>query len=114
MQLQVVWNIPWTLRVCQKSDCGRARAQVMLEFPMDDAASGEREDALVEMSFYVPKEADGFAGEGEDPSAKVGHALSRWDHRPHACTLCREAAAWKTTPPQRCSRRRGYASGKAM
>ena len=47
------------------------RRQVMLEFPMDDAATGERQDALVEMSFYVPKEAEGFAGEGEDTSVKV-------------------------------------------
>ena len=38
---------------------------------MDDAATGERQDALVEMSFYVPKEAEGFAGEGEDTSVKV-------------------------------------------
>ena len=45
--------------------------QVMLEFPMDDAATGERQDALVEMSFYVPKEAEGFAGEGEDTSVKA-------------------------------------------
>ncbi|KAK9825879.1 hypothetical protein WJX81_000254 [Elliptochloris bilobata] len=49
----------------------QAAQEVMLEFPMDDAATGEREDALVEMSFYVPKEAEGFAGEGEDPSVKV-------------------------------------------
>ena len=38
---------------------------------MDDAAAGERQDALVEMSFYVPKEAEGFAGEGEDTSVKA-------------------------------------------
>jgi len=44
---------------------------VLLEFPMDDAASGEREDALVEMGFYVPKEAEGFASAGDDTSAKA-------------------------------------------
>ena len=65
---------------------------------MDDAASGEREDALVEMSFYVPKEADGFAGEGEDPSAKVGHAVSRWEHRPHACTSLQRSGGMKDNP----------------
>jgi hypothetical protein len=49
---------------------------VLLEFPMDDAASGEREDALVEMGFYVPKEAEGFAGAGDDTSAKARAAAA--------------------------------------
>ena len=112
MQLQVVLDFPRShLGFVRMQTVGMRRAQVMLEFPMDDAASGEREDALVEMSFYVPKEADGFAGEGEDPSAKVGLPLNCWDY-----TLCmlfsadREVAVRKTTPVQRCSFCGGNAS----
>lgn len=39
---------------------------------MDDTAGGDKEDALTEMGFYVPKEANGYGDEGEEHGAKVG------------------------------------------
>ncbi|KAI3435903.1 hypothetical protein D9Q98_001961 [Chlorella vulgaris] len=69
------------------SQAQQVRDEVMLEFPMDDTVAGDREDTLVEMSFFVPKENQDFpapaaakredgAEEGEaappaDPPAKV-------------------------------------------
>jgi hypothetical protein len=54
---------------------------VVLEFPVDDTAGGDKEDALTEMGFYVPKEAMGYGDEGEEHGAKVVHmpiaAISR-------------------------------------
>ncbi len=46
--------------------------QVTLEFPVDDTAGGDNEDALTDMVFYVPREATGFVEDGEDQAAKVG------------------------------------------
>lgn len=43
----------------------KGRDDVMLEFPHDDTG-GDQEDALFEMSFFVPKENDRYAvTEGE-------------------------------------------------
>lgn len=47
----------------------KGRDDVMLEFPADDTAGGDHEDALFEMSFHVPKESDRFGGGEEDTSA---------------------------------------------
>ena len=45
----------------------------MLEFPIDDTSGGGKEDALVDMGFYVPKDATNFPSpEEETPSAQVG------------------------------------------
>lgn len=41
----------------------------MLEFPTDDAAGGNHEDALFEMSFHIPKENDRFGTGDESTSA---------------------------------------------
>lgn len=41
----------------------------MLEFPADDAAGGDHEDALFEMSFHIPKENDRFGTGDESTSA---------------------------------------------
>lgn len=43
----------------------------MLEFPADDTAGGDHEDALCEMSFHVPKESDRFGGEETTSAAEV-------------------------------------------
>ena len=43
----------------------------MLEFPADDTAGGDHEDALCEMSFHVPKESDRFGGEETVSAAEV-------------------------------------------
>lgn len=42
-----------------------------MEFPVDDTAGGDNEDALTDMVFYVPKEATGFSENGEEQAAKV-------------------------------------------
>ncbi|KAK9811520.1 hypothetical protein WJX72_005220 [[Myrmecia] bisecta] len=49
----------------------QGRDEVMLEFPVDDHAGGERDDALVEMGFYVPKDTEQYPGNEETPAAKV-------------------------------------------
>ena len=59
--------------------------QVVLEFPVDDTAGGEKEDALTEMGFYVPKDAPGW--DGGEHAAKVGPLVTRRlgpVHRGHA------------------------------
>lgn len=45
----------------------------MLEFPADDTAGGDHEDALFEMSFHVPKDSDRFGGEETVSAAEVEH-----------------------------------------
>ena len=50
------------------------RDEVMLEFLAD--GGGEKEDALMEMSFYVPRENQQYAGDEERPPSKVGARLS--------------------------------------
>lgn len=47
----------------------KGKDEVMLEFPADDTAGGDHEDALFEMSFHVPKENDRFGTEDENSSA---------------------------------------------
>ena len=47
----------------------------MLEFPADDTAGGDHEDALCEMSFHVPKESDRFGGEETVSAAEVRRRL---------------------------------------
>lgn len=49
----------------------KGRDDVMLEFPADDTAGGDHEDALCEMSFHVPKESDRFGGEETVSAAEV-------------------------------------------
>lgn len=51
----------------------KGRDDVMLEFPADDTAGGDQEDALFEMSFHVPKENDRFGGEETTSAAEVLH-----------------------------------------
>lgn len=41
----------------------------MLEFLAD--GGGEREDALMEMSFWVPRESQTYAGDEETPPSKA-------------------------------------------
>ena len=48
----------------------------MLEFPTDDTAGGDHEDALFEMSFHVPKESNRFGGEETASAAEVGALAS--------------------------------------
>lgn len=52
----------------------KGRDDVMLEFPADDTAGGDHEDALCEMSFHVPKESDRFGGEETTSAAEVREA----------------------------------------
>ena len=44
---------------------------MVLEFPVDDTAGGEKEDALTEMGFYVPKDAPGWDNGVEEHAAKA-------------------------------------------
>ena len=53
----------------------KGRDDVMLEFPADDTAGGDQEDALFEMSFHVPKENDTFGGEETTSAAEVSTML---------------------------------------
>lgn len=53
----------------------KGRDDVMLEFPADDTAGGDHEDALCEMSFHVPKESDRFGGEETVSAAEVRRRL---------------------------------------
>ena len=54
------------------------RDDVVLEFLQDDGG-GEREDALMEMSFFVPRENEQYAGDDETPPSK---ASRRWRLQP--------------------------------
>ena len=47
----------------------------MLEFPVDDTAGGDHEDALFEMSFHVPKDSERFGGEDTTSAAEVSSLL---------------------------------------
>lgn len=42
----------------------------MLEF-LPDTAAGEKEDTLCEMTFYVPRDNERYAGDEETPASKV-------------------------------------------
>ncbi len=54
----------------------QGRDEVVLEFPVDDTA-GERDDSLVEMSFYIPATNEEFAAEdAEGSAAKVSRPSS--------------------------------------
>ncbi|KAK9813590.1 hypothetical protein WJX73_008969 [Symbiochloris irregularis] len=48
----------------------QARDEVNFDFPVDDTG-GEREDALVGMSFHVPKDTSQYAGDDDTASNKV-------------------------------------------
>ena len=61
----------------------------MLEFPADDTAGGDHEDALFEMSFHVPKDSDRFGGEETVSAAEV-------EHEP--CSPCAVALPIPLTP----------------
>lgn len=55
----------------------KGKDEVMLEFPADDAAGGDHEDALFEMSFHIPKENDRFGtGDESTSAAEVSTACS--------------------------------------
>ena len=60
----------------------QGRDDVTMDFALDDTG-GDREDALVAMTFHVPKDAEEWQDEGDadEPSVKVG--------RPLACRLCK-------------------------
>ncbi len=45
--------------------------EVNLEFPIDDTATADRQDALVEMAFHVPRDNPEYAGDEDNPAAKV-------------------------------------------
>ena len=50
----------------------QGKDEIALDFAIDDTTGGEHEDALVGLSFHVPKEATGFPGMDEDtPSLSV-------------------------------------------
>lgn len=68
----------------------KGRDDVMLEFPADDTAGGDHEDALCEMSFHVPKESDRFGGEETTSAAEVTRR----------CTLPHSNAACWAVPKQ--------------
>ena len=38
----------------------QGREEVLVQFPMDDSAAGDREDSLVEVGFHIPKECADF------------------------------------------------------
>ena len=69
-------NLLWRTRIAQslpvsgRSQVQQGRDEVMLEFPVDDTG-GDREDALVEMSFYVPRDVEQFPGDEATPSSKA-------------------------------------------
>lgn len=52
------------------SQVQQGKDEVMLEF-LPDTAAAEKEDALCEMTFYVPRENERYAGEDEVPASKV-------------------------------------------
>lgn len=58
--------------------------QVVLEFPVDDTAGGEKEDALTEMGFYVPKDTAGIetGTDGGDEHAAKARTCARLLHQP--------------------------------
>ena len=49
----------------------QGKNEVAIEFQADDTATATKEDALVEMTFYVPPESSTFVGDDEKSSAKV-------------------------------------------
>ena len=49
----------------------QGKNEVALEFQVDDTGAATREDALVEMSFYVPPNSSTFVGNDEQTAAKV-------------------------------------------
>jgi len=48
----------------------QGKDEVMLEF-LPDTAAGEKEDTLCEMTFYVPRDNERYAGDEETPASKV-------------------------------------------
>lgn len=48
----------------------QGRDEVTLEFPVDDTG-GDREDALVGMSFHVPRDGTQYAADDDTTSTKV-------------------------------------------
>ena len=66
----------------------QGRDEVTLEFPVDDTGA-EREDALVGMSFHVPRDTSQYAGDDETASSKACSllvCLAGWGCL-HACLL---------------------------
>ena len=48
----------------------QGKDEVMLEF-LPDTGAAEKEDALCEMTFYVPRDNERYAGDDTAPSSKV-------------------------------------------
>ena len=66
----------------------QGKDEIALDFAIDDTTGGEQEDALVGLSFHVPKEATGFpALDEETPSINVILDSSIVPHCMHSCTL---------------------------
>lgn len=66
----------------------QARDEVNFDFPVDDTG-GEREDALVGMSFHVPRDTSQYAGDDDTASNKVRslHCCSRVFSLAKVCTF---------------------------
>lgn len=65
----------------------QGKDEVMLEF-LPDTAAAEKEDALCEMTFYVPRDNERYAGDEEVPASKVSIPAARqteWLSVPGAC-----------------------------
>ena len=50
----------------------QGRDEVLVQFPVDDTAVGDREDALVEVSFHVPKDCPDFKHENGNANGTDG------------------------------------------
>jgi len=66
----------------------QGKDEVALDFTIDDTTGGEKEDALMGMSFHVPREATGFPALDEDTPSNVV--------RPPPPYVSREATSFPT------------------
>eukprot|EP00884_Botryococcus_braunii_P021465 jgi/Botrbrau1/8001/Bobra.384_2s0027.1 len=88
-------KVAFRLPLVEVGQVQQGREEVMLELPVDDTAGGERQDALVEMAFYVPANAAGYPTdddrsatqifydqvmENTDAGAAVGDAVATFDN----------------------------------
>ena len=53
----------------------QARDEVLVQFPVDDTAVGDREDALVEVAFHVPKDCPDFPSAAPPAEAEVADGV---------------------------------------
>lgn len=63
------------LSLCRLFQVQHAKDEVMLDFPIDDTADN-KEDALMELTFHIPRDNEMYAGDEETPAAKVGSSHS--------------------------------------